>query len=150
MNAAIQTIDLPDASATERLGIALAPRLRGGGLVTLGGDLGAGKTTLVRALLHALGHVGSVRSPTYAIVEPYRIGHLDIYHLDLYRIADPDELEYLGLRDWLRPGTLVLVEWPERGASFLPIADLHIQIDHRNEGRIATLGGVLADPLIDV
>lgn len=133
------TLDLPDAAATEALGASLAQRLRHGGLVTLEGDLGAGKTTLVRALLHALGHNGPVRSPTYAIVESYRIGDLDVYHLDLYRLADPDELDYIGLRDWLDGSNLVLVEWPERGAGFLPTPDLHIQLEHHGDGRVVTL-----------
>jgi tRNA threonylcarbamoyladenosine biosynthesis protein TsaE len=129
-------IDLPDSAATEAEGARLASLLRDGGVVFLSGELGAGKTTLVRALLRALGHEGAVRSPTYAIVEPYRIGTLEVYHLDLYRIADPDELEYLGLREWLRPGVLVLVEWPQRGAGLLPPPDLHLHLDYAGEGRV--------------
>ncbi len=129
-------IELPDSAATEAQGARLAAVLREGGVVFLSGELGAGKTTLVRALLRALGHVGPVRSPTYAIVEPYRIGALEVYHLDLYRIADPDELEYLGLREWLRPGVLMLVEWPQRGAGVLPRPDLHLHLDYAGEGRV--------------
>ena len=128
-------IDLPDSAATEAMGVRLAPRLRHGGVVFLSGDLGAGKTTLVRALLRALGHDGAVRSPTYAIVEPYRVDGLEVYHLDLYRIADADELEYLGLREWLRPGVLLLVEWPERGLGMLPAPDLHLHLDYAGDGR---------------
>lgn len=134
-----RTIDLPDAEATAALGAELAPTLRGGGQVHLSGELGAGKTTLVRALLHALGHAGAVRSPTYALVEPYRIGELEVYHLDLYRIADPQELDYLGLRDWLRPDNLVLIEWPERGGAHLPPPDLSIRLEHAGEGRRAVV-----------
>jgi len=128
-------IDLSDSAATDAFGARLASRLRDGGVVFLSGDLGAGKTTLVRSLLRTLGHDGAVRSPTYAIVEPYRIGELEVFHLDLYRIADPDELEYLGLREWLRPGVLVLVEWPERGQGALPKPDLHLHLDYAGEGR---------------
>lgn len=127
--------ELLDSAATEAMGVRLAPPLRHGGVVFLSGELGAGKTTLVRALLRALGHDGAVRSPTYAIVEPYRIDGLEVYHLDLYRIADPDELEYLGLREWLRPGVLLLVEWPERGQDALPVPDLHLHLDYAGEGR---------------
>ena len=136
-----RTIDLPDAAATQALGASLAPSLCEGGLVLLSGELGTGKTTLVRALLHELGHEGGVRSPTYALVEPYRIGSLDIYHLDLYRIADPEELEFLGFRDWLLPGNLVLIEWPERAAGMLPAADLHLHLEHAGEGRRVHLSG---------
>jgi tRNA threonylcarbamoyladenosine biosynthesis protein TsaE len=132
---------LPGVEATEALGAALAEALREGGLVTLSGELGAGKTTLVRALLRRLGHEGAVRSPTYAIVEPYRIGELDVFHLDLYRIAAAEELEYLGLRDWLLPHNLVLVEWPERGAGALPPPDLHVELAHAGESRRARLSG---------
>jgi tRNA threonylcarbamoyladenosine biosynthesis protein TsaE len=142
---ATRTIALPDTAATEALGASLAPALRHGGLVTLGGDLGAGKTTLVRALLRAMGHAGPVRSPTYAIVESYRIEDLDIYHLDLYRLADPGELEFIGLRDWLVPSNLILIEWPERGEGFLPTADLHVQLGHEGDGRVAIVTGRTGD-----
>ncbi len=136
-----RTLELPDATATEALGAALAPALRGGGCVWLSGELGTGKTTLVRALLRALGHEGAVRSPTYALVEPYEIGGLEIYHLDLYRIADPEELEFLGLRDWLLPGNLILVEWPERAGGLLPAADLHLHLEHADAARRVRLVG---------
>lgn len=135
------TFDLPDSAATEALGAQLAEPLREGGIVLLSGELGAGKTTLVRALLHALGHDGPVRSPTYALVEPYRIGSLEVRHLDLYRIADPEELEFLGLRDWLLPGYLLLVEWPERAQGLLPDADLSIELEHVEHGRKVRLHG---------
>lgn len=138
---------LPDVEATAALGARLAPLLAGGGLVTLRGELGAGKTSLVRAVLQAMGHAGAVRSPTYALAEPYLIGGLEVWHLDLYRIADPQELELLGLRDWLRPGVLVLVEWPERAAGWLPPADLEVLLEHDGEGRRAHLSGPLASRL---
>ncbi|MBX3725097.1 MAG: tRNA (adenosine(37)-N6)-threonylcarbamoyltransferase complex ATPase subunit type 1 TsaE [Xanthomonadales bacterium] len=141
------SLALPDAGATRALGARLAPLLAGGGLVTLRGDLGAGKTSLARAVLQSLGHPGAVRSPTYALAEPYTIGELQAWHLDLYRIADPGELEFLGLREWLRPGVLVLVEWPERAAGWLPPADLDVVLEHDGEGRRVRLSGPLAATL---
>lgn len=137
------SLTLSDSAATEALGERLAAVLREGGLVFLSGDLGAGKTTLTRSLLRALGHTGPVRSPTYTLVEPYEIDGRAIYHLDLYRIADPGELEFLGLRDWLLPDRLLLVEWPERGAGFLPAPDLHVRLAYEGEGRRAELSGRL-------
>jgi len=129
---------LPDAAATEALGAWLSG-LDGAGLVALEGDLGAGKTTLVRGFLRALGHVGSVRSPTYTLVEPYRIGDCDVFHLDLYRLVDPEELEELGVRDYFASAAWILVEWPERGAGILPEPDLRIHLRPEREGRAAAL-----------
>ena len=115
-------LDLADSAGTEAAGARLAPLLPAGELVVyLEGDLGAGKTTLVRGLLHALGHAGRVPSPTYTLVEPYTLVSREFRHLDLYRIADPEELAYLGIRDM---GGILLIEWPERGAHFLPPADM--------------------------
>lgn len=129
-------IYLPSEAAQLDCGRALAERLRGqNGVVFLRGDLGAGKTTLVRGLLRALGHLGSVRSPTYTLIEPYEAGDQRIHHLDLYRLGDPEELEYLGLRDLLDGEGLVLVEWPERGAGMLPEPELIIEIEHAPPGR---------------
>ncbi|WP_462328223.1 tRNA (adenosine(37)-N6)-threonylcarbamoyltransferase complex ATPase subunit type 1 TsaE [Thiohalocapsa halophila] len=108
---------------------------RAGGLVFLNGDLGAGKTTLVRGLLRGLGHQGPVRSPTYTLVESFELPHALVHHLDLYRIADADELEYLGIRDLLDGASLVLVEWPERGAGVLPAPDLSVRIEQHDGGR---------------
>lgn len=136
-------IELSDAAATEALGARLAQSLAPG-IVYLQGDLGAGKTTLTRGLLRELGYAGRVRSPTYTLVEPYRVASSVIYHLDLYRLADPEELEWLGLRDMLAEHALLLVEWPERGAGVLPAADLVISLEYSGSGRRVTLGAASA------
>ncbi len=117
-------------AAMQALGAIIAQRLPTGGLVTLHGDLGAGKTTLVRGLLRSLGYTGTVKSPTYTLVEPYQVNGRDIFHFDLYRLADPDELEYMGIRDYLRADALCLVEWPEKAGHLLPPPDLCIYIEH--------------------
>ena len=101
-----------------------------GGLIFLHGDLGTGKTTLVRGLLRHLGFKGTVKSPTYALVEPYHIAGRDIYHFDLYRLADPEELEYMGGRDYLSSDALCLIEWPEKAQGFLPTENLNLYIQH--------------------
>lgn len=127
---------LASEDAQMDFGRALAERVRGrAGLVFLRGDLGAGKTTLVRGLLRGLGHVGPVRSPTYTLIEPYEVAGQRLYHLDLYRLGDPEELEFLGLRDLLDGEGLLLVEWPDRGAGVLPSPDLIIDIAHVPPGR---------------
>lgn len=117
------------------LGGVLARGCSGGLILYLRGELGTGKTTLVRGFLHELGHVGSVRSPTYTLIEPYRVAGIDVYHFDLYRLGDPEELEYLGIRDYLTPDAIWLIEWPERGADLLPQADLVISIEQSPAGR---------------
>ncbi|MDR2877473.1 MAG: tRNA (adenosine(37)-N6)-threonylcarbamoyltransferase complex ATPase subunit type 1 TsaE [Chromatiales bacterium] len=114
----------------EALGHTLAPLLAShGGVVYLHGPLGAGKTTLVRGLLHALGHEGSVRSPTYALLESYAFDEVVVHHLDLYRLQDPQELEYIGLYDLLDAGVICLIEWPERGGDRLPMPQLELVIE---------------------
>ena len=116
-----------------QLGAALA-HSRGPFIVTLGGELGAGKTTLVRGLLQALRIEGAIRSPTYTLVEPYDSGDRAIYHLDLYRVINPSEVEDLGVRDLLQADAVLLIEWAEKGAGALPRPDLHIQISYAPSG----------------
>ncbi|WJW74825.1 tRNA (adenosine(37)-N6)-threonylcarbamoyltransferase complex ATPase subunit type 1 TsaE [Thiohalobacter sp. IOR34] len=122
-------------AAMEAFGARLAAVLPPGSRVYLAGELGAGKTTLVRGLLRGLGYRGRVKSPTYALVEPYEIDGRPVYHLDLYRLSDPEELEWIGIRELFADDALCLIEWPERGAGVLPPADLHIEIRHAGEAR---------------
>jgi tRNA threonylcarbamoyladenosine biosynthesis protein TsaE len=121
------------------LAVELARHASAGLVVYLQGDLGAGKTTLVRGFLHQLGHQGAVKSPTYTLVEPYVINGQAIYHFDLYRLADPDELEYAGGRDYFDGQAICLVEWPERAQGYLPAADLLCVLSYENGGRRAEL-----------
>ncbi len=117
------------------IGLRLAQVVSGPGIIYIQGDLGAGKTTLVRSLLRGLGFPGKVKSPTYTLIEPYPLGRLTVYHLDLYRLASGDELEWIGIRDLMAGNELLLVEWPEQGEGALPPPDLVIAIDYRDAGR---------------
>ena len=130
---------LPDNEATEALGESLARTRPACAVVHLQGDLGAGKSTLARALLRALGVEGAIRSPTYTLVERYPIDGGEAWHLDLYRIGDAGELEFLGLDEGA--AVLWLVEWPERGAAALPPADLHVALEVDGTGRSVRLTG---------
>lgn len=131
------TLLLADAEQTAALGAALARVLRAqpGAMIHLHGDLGAGKTTLVRGLLQALGVTGRVRSPTYTLMEPYELLGRTALHIDLYRLADPLELQNLGLCDYPADRTLWLVEWPARGGALLPPADLQLSLTTEGSGR---------------
>ncbi len=143
MSEPVLEVNLPDDAATAALGQRLAAALPdpagGAFIVYLAGPLGAGKSALARALLRALGITGTVRSPTYALSEIYPAGRWTCVHLDLYRLAVPDELEQLGPREWLEPAHLWLVEWPEKGAGVLPPADLTVELAMRGTGRTARL-----------
>ena len=144
-DATAQTRPLPDAPATLAFGGELARRLTapegfaGDALVYLRGELGAGKTTLVRGILRGLGFAGPVKSPTYTLLEPYE--EQSVYHFDLYRIADSRELDFIGLDEFLAARAIKLVEWPERGAGRLPPPDLDIQLHFQGRGRRVAVRG---------
>lgn len=106
-----------------------------GAMLYLQGDLGAGKTTLTRGIMRGFGYQGAVKSPTYTLVEPYEFIQCRIYHFDLYRLADPGEVEYLGTEDYFANNNLCIVEWPEHGANAIPAADLLIKLDSEGTGR---------------
>lgn len=138
------TLDLADEASTLALGAALAAAMRPGLTVFLHGDLGAGKTTFVRGLLHGLGYAGKVKSPTYTLVEPYEsVGDatapFNVYHFDLYRFNDEEEWEAAGFRDFFNMQSVCLIEWPEKAAQLLPVADIEIKIEMDAPGRIARI-----------
>ena len=126
---------LADQRATEAFGERLAACCVAGLVVYLHGQLGAGKTTLVRGFLRALGHLGSVKSPTYTLLESYRTSNHSLYHLDLYRLADPQELEWIGVRELFDGESLCFIEWPEQGVGYLPEPDVRIFLQQEDTGR---------------
>ncbi len=125
--------------AMERLGNMIAACLKGGEIIYLKGELGAGKTTLTRGLLRGLGYSGTVKSPTYTLVENYELSPVAVYHFDLYRLNDPEELEDMGIRDYCQGQAVCLFEWPERGTGVLPDADLMVAISHADSARDVTV-----------
>lgn len=129
------TIILPDAVATEAFGNQLAAIVKAPTVIFLEGELGAGKTTLVRGFLRGVGYQDSVKSPTFTLVESYQFETYSIYHFDLYRLNAPEELELMGVRDYFTEDAIVLVEWPERGLRFLPKADFILELSLVPEGR---------------
>lgn len=130
---------LADAQATLAAGARLAPGLVGGMVVTLGGEIGAGKTTLARGMLRGLGWMGPVKSPSYALLEHYRVSSLYFYHFDFYRFDDPSEWETTGFSEYFRPDAVCLIEWPERVAEWLPRVDLALTLEPVGDGRALRL-----------
>ncbi len=127
------------AEAMASLGAALAGQLNGGEIIYLQGPLGAGKTTLTRGLLRGLGFSGNVKSPTYTLVEHYELNGMQVFHFDLYRLNDPEELEDMGIRDYCDESAVLLFEWPERATDILPEADILFSIAHIDDGRHVTV-----------
>jgi len=124
-----------DEQALDRFANQFACNLPRPLVIWLEGDLGAGKTTFARSLIHALGYTGHVKSPTYGLLEHYQLGSLQVLHMDLYRISDPGELEFLGIEDLLDDETILLVEWPDRGGSWLPEPDFIFRFTYADQGR---------------
>jgi len=147
---------LKDEFETVAFGGLLAKASNGSGIIFLHGDLGMGKTTLCRGVLNGLGHNGRVKSPTYTLVEPYELPGYTVYHFDLYRLAEPEELEFMGIRDYLDQHALSIIEWPEKGAGILPDADMELNFEMSGAGRSVRwhgntqYGKTMANKLMDL
>lgn len=130
-----QTLYLADEDQMSAGGALLGASIQQGAVIFLQGTLGMGKTTLSRGLIRGMGHVGAVKSPTFTLIEPYEIDGQEVYHFDLYRLADPEELEFMGIRDYFTDSSICLIEWPDKGEGVLPPADIIVDIDEVGQGR---------------
>lgn len=134
--------NLQDEAATIAFGKLLGEHCAGGARIFIKGDLGAGKTTLCRGILRAFGYEGAVKSPTFTLVEPYELTQQSIYHFDLYRLGNPNELEYIGIDEYFQAQNLCLVEWPERAADTLPPGDVEVLLSVSGKSRYILLHGM--------
>lgn len=146
-------LELASEQETQNLGELIAKFIEAPTTCYLNGDLGVGKTRLVRAVIQSLGYKGNVKSPTYTLVEPYQFENLRAYHFDLYRLSDPEELEYLGIRDYFDQDSIAFIEWPEKGKGWLEQADISVTLEFLGSGRRCSIqsgtsrGNLLLDKL---
>ena len=134
---------MPELIATpaqmEALGARIIQQLSTPAIVYLSGELGAGKTTLVRGALRSLGYQGLVKSPTFTLVESYSLPAYQIHHFDLYRISDPEELDFIGIREYASESSILFFEWPQKGQNFIPPPSITIELEHAGDARYATI-----------
>lgn len=147
-NQSMQSFNIPSEADMLKLGNCWAPHLEAGTVLFFTGELGAGKTTLVRGILLGMGYCGAVTSPTYTLVEHYSLPHGELYHVDLYRLVHPSELEMTGLRDALDGSPILLVEWPERGNGQLPLPNFTVNIRYQGDGRCVKVHSATTESLL--